>query len=141
MRSVPELQVEQDLTISRAIVDLFSDPFLRGQRRLPAPGQRQQRSQQFLIKITRMHYELWTAELMPVFLILYDAGEQKAYWLYIQEYFGSDPSRTRRPHPRVQALTLRIPVANQFTGATVEYICETKARILAQIAGKIRHDS
>jgi hypothetical protein len=88
--------------------------------------------------ITRTHYELWTAELMPVFLILYDVGEQRAYWLYIQEYFGSDPSR--RPHPRVQTLTLRIPVANEFTGATVEYIRETKARILAQIAGKIRHD-
>lgn len=43
-------------------------------------------------EITRKHYELWTSELMPVFLVLYDAQDNKAYWLYVQEYFVADSS-------------------------------------------------
>jgi len=88
--------------------------------------------------ITRKHYELWMNELMPVFLVLYDAQEKKAYWLYVQEHFASDPSQ--KPKAGAQTLTLRVPVVNEFTEATVDYIRESKLKVLAQITGKIQHD-
>jgi hypothetical protein len=90
-------------------------------------------------KITRKHFELWTGELMPVFLVLYDAQEKKASWLYVQEYFASDPSR--KPKADAQTRTLRVPVANLFTEATVDYARKVKSDILVQIEGKIKHGS
>jgi hypothetical protein len=77
--------------------------------------------------------------LMPVFLVLDDAQEKKAYWLYVQEYFTSDPSL--KPKASAQTLTLRVPLINEFTEATVDYIRESKSRISAQITGKIQHDA
>jgi len=87
--------------------------------------------------ITAKHYALWKSEVMPVFLILYDAQEKNAYWLYVQEYFAADSSR--RPSDSGGSLTVRVPVSNLFTEDTVDLIKEYKARIMAQIAGKIKY--
>jgi Domain of unknown function (DUF4365) len=84
--------------------------------------------------ITRKHYELWMNELMPVFLVLYDAQEKKAYWLYVQEHFASDPSQ--KPKAGAQTLTLRVPVVNKFTEATVDYLRESKLKVLASDSRK-----
>jgi hypothetical protein len=88
-------------------------------------------------EITRKHYELWMAELMPVFLVLYDAQEKKTFWLYVQEYFAADPSR--KPKASAKSLTVRVPIVNQFAEATVEFMRESKGKVLAEIAGKISH--
>ena len=86
--------------------------------------------------ITRKHYELWTNELMPVFLILYDAHEKKAYWLHVWKYFDSAPSR--KPKARVRTVTLRIPVVNEFTETTVDYARKSKSEVLARrVLGRI----
>lgn len=39
------------------------------------------------LKIKRADLELWGQELMPYILILYDAQQDIAYWLYVQAYF------------------------------------------------------
>ena len=45
-------------------------------------------------------YNLWIREPMPVFLVVYDAAEKRACWLYVQEYFeldsafGPEPGRS-----------------------------------------------
>jgi hypothetical protein len=83
------------------------------------------------------HYELWAWAPLPVFLVLYDARLTKAYWLYVQEYFESDPSR--RPKANAKTLTVRVPVVNKFTAATVEYMRARKAAVLAQIEGRVGH--
>jgi Domain of unknown function (DUF4365) len=90
-------------------------------------------------RITRKHYELWMNELMPVFLVLYDAREKKAYWLYVQEHFRSDPSL--KPKGRVQTLTLRVPVANEFIEATVDSMRQCKSKVLAQIRETLHGDA
>lgn len=84
-----------------------------------------------LCRIRREHYHLWTRARMPVLLILYDAQEKKAYWLHVQDYFMEDPSR--RPGGRAQTLTVRIPLANEFTERTVDSIRARKAAILARL--------
>jgi hypothetical protein len=84
-------------------------------------------------KIEVNHYNLWIKARMPVFLILYDAQEKKAYWLYVQNYFAEDP--LRRPREGVKTVTVRIPAENEFTEATVDYMRARKAAILAQPGG------
>lgn len=88
-------------------------------------------------QITRKHYELWTNEVAPVFLVLYDAQHKKAYWLYVREYFESEPAR--KPSPGTKTLALHVPVRNEFTTVTVDYIRDCKSKVMAQTAGKVKH--
>ncbi len=76
------------------------------------------------------HYLGWIDEPMPVFLILYDAQQESAYWVHIQDYFAADPSQ--RPKRGAKTLRMYIPLANEFTGDTVDYMRAKKAEILAK---------
>jgi hypothetical protein len=40
----------------------------------------------FSFPISTKDYRLWSEEVMPVFLILYDPGAAEAYWLHVQDY-------------------------------------------------------
>jgi Domain of unknown function (DUF4365) len=39
------------------------------------------------LRVDRRDLTLWLEYLSPIFLILYDAKAEKAYWIYIQAYF------------------------------------------------------
>ncbi len=52
-------------------------------------------------------YNLWMMDRMPVVLVLFEASRRRAYWLYIQDYFHSDPSR--RSKARAKTVRLRVP--------------------------------
>jgi hypothetical protein len=55
----------------------------------------------FSFPISTKDYRLWTSEVMPVFLILYDATFEEAYWLHLQDY-----DQTHKP--RVEGDTIRV---------------------------------
>ena len=82
-------------------------------------------------------HNAWAAEPMPVFLILYDAQGDRAYWQYVQGYFEADPSR--RPKKGARSVAVRIPVANVFDATTVDYAQGRKRAVLGQLSGAIRH--
>ncbi len=85
------------------------------------------------------HFHSWTKEPMPVFLIVYDAREAVAYWLYFQEYFNS--GKGKRPGKKAKSVTVRIPAKNKFTAETVDYMRDRKTAILRRLEGHIRHDA
>ncbi len=87
-------------------------------------------------KVSIKHIRLWKDEVMPVFLVLYDATKQRAFWAYIQDYFD-DPKM--KPKLKAKSLKIRVPVANVFTDATVDYAHDRKAAILASLKGKVTH--
>jgi hypothetical protein len=88
------------------------------------------------------HYRHWMKEPMPVFLILYDAKKIKAFWLYIQEYFGSGAGKKpNKKAKKAKSITVRVPVMNEFTEQTVDYMRARKAAILRQIEGQVQHDA
>ncbi len=89
-------------------------------------------------EIERKHYNLWMNTDMPVFLILYDAQERRAYWLYLQAYFVEDSRR--RPKAGIKTVTVRIPMTHEFTEDTVDYMRAKKAAILAQQGKVVHHD-
>jgi hypothetical protein len=82
-------------------------------------------------------HNAWAAEPMPVFLILYDARADRAYWQYVQGYFEADPSR--RPNKGARSVAVRIPVAHVFDAMTVNYAHGRKRAVLGQLSGAIRH--
>jgi hypothetical protein len=83
-------------------------------------------------------YNLWIEEPMPVLLVLFDAQKRRAFWLYMQRYFGPDPSRK----PRKGAKTVRvfIPLQQRFGRRTVVLMRSWKRKILEQLQGRISHD-
>ena len=75
---------------------------------------------------------------MPVFLILYDAKEARAYWLYVQEYLSSGSGR--RPAKKAKSMTFRVPVINEFSAGTVDYMRGRKTAILQQVKRHVHHE-
>jgi len=90
-------------------------------------------------QVEAKHYHLWMNEPYPVFLVLYDAPNSVAYYLYMQEYFTT--GTPKKPRPNAKEMTVRVPVANKFTQYTVDYMQERKAAVLQQIRGKIKHEA
>jgi hypothetical protein len=91
----------------------------------------------YSFSISIKDYNAWNDEPMPVFLILYDTKREKAYWHYVQAYFGSTPSR--RPRKGAASVTVRLPVGNLFDDETVEYVRLKKQSVLGQLSGVINH--
>ena len=83
------------------------------------------------------HYHSWLSQLLPVYLILYDAVREIAYWQYIQAYFEED--KTRRPRSRANSVTVRFPRENLFGDETVAYIGNRQRSVMAKAKGVIEH--
>jgi len=83
-------------------------------------------------------YRLWMSEGYPVFLIVYDAIDRKAYWLYFQKYFSDD--KTRDPKAKATTVTVRIPIANELSAATIDYMRAWKTTFMARFAKAVHHD-
>jgi len=59
----------------------------------------------------------WLNELQPVILVLYDARDDKSYWLYVQEYFRRQPWKERAG--RTTTVTVGVPASNILDEAAV----------------------
>jgi Domain of unknown function (DUF4365) len=71
----------------------------------------QQSGPDYVFDLDIRDYNLWMMDRMPVFLVLFEASRRRAYWLYIQDYFHSDPAR----RPRAGAKTVRVRVPARQT--------------------------
>lgn len=83
-------------------------------------------------------YRLWMAEGYPVFLIVYDAVMAKAYWLYFQKHFSDD--KIRVPKAKSTTVTVRIPIGNELSATTINYMRARKATFMARFAKVVHHD-
>lgn len=88
--------------------------------------------------ISTKDHRLWMEEGYPVFLIVYDATNRKAYWLYLQKYFQDDESRG--PKAGATTVTVRIPAANELSEATIDYMRARKAAFMARFAKETHRD-
>jgi hypothetical protein len=72
------------------------------------PG-RLQAQNALAVRVERKHLLFWMGELFPVLVVLYDATQDRAYWLHVQEEFGGGKLfEAARAGAR---LTLRVPRA------------------------------
>jgi hypothetical protein len=92
----------------------------------------------YSLSVSIRHYNAWLNEAMPVFLILYDAKNERAYWQYVQGYFEGNPAL--RPKKGAASITVRLPVANEFNEDTVEYVRSRKEAVLGQVRGAVNHE-
>ena len=88
--------------------------------------------------LSRSDLELWLGEPMPSILIVYDAQQDIAYWLYLQAYFEAmvnfDLSRVGA------TVTVNISKKNIVNSEAIAKFARYKEKIVRQIQGVIRHD-
>ena len=82
-------------------------------------------------------YNRWADEPMPVFLVVYDAANERAYWLYVQQYFES--AAGRRPPAGAKTIRVHLPETNRVGMAFVRYARERKEDVLRHLHGKVQH--
>jgi hypothetical protein len=73
---------------------------------------------------------------MPVILILYDALQKTAYWLYIQAYFEKHKININKKY-----ITVYFDMKNTLNEETMNQFRKYKRNILKQVKNmEIRHD-
>jgi hypothetical protein len=82
-------------------------------------------------------YQYWVDEPLPVFLIVYDVSGDRGYWLYVQEYFQTDPAR--RPRPGAKTVRVYVPQQNEVGFSFVQYARSRKANVLRQMRERMDH--
>jgi hypothetical protein len=88
--------------------------------------------------LARSDLELWLFEPMPCILIIYDAKDNQAYWLYLQAYFerleGFDLSKAR------ESVTVHLSKDNILNRQAMKIFAKFKNDVLSQLQGVIRHN-
>ena len=87
--------------------------------------------------LDRADINLWRRELMPVFLVVWDARQEAGYWLYMQAHL------TRmRAHPLLPGqatLTVRLPKTNILDEASIERFRQYKNGIQRELEKVVDH--
>ena len=79
---------------------------------------------QYAVTVERQEMESWRRNAMPLFLVLYNAATEEAFWLNIQQYEGEPAPRSVSAN-----VTLRVPVANKMSASAVEAMRREKNRV------------
>ena len=87
--------------------------------------------------VQRAHLARWLAEFLPVILVLYDARQDIAYWVYIQAYFERLPDFSLAQAG--STITIRLPVANRIEPASLRRFAKYRDALLDQVKGVVRH--
>lgn len=87
--------------------------------------------------LNRADINLWKRELMPVFLVVWDAQQEVAYWLYMQTYLRH-PQAPLLP-PGQATLAVRLPKANVLDAAAVERFRQYKNEIQRELEKTVDH--
>ena len=85
-------------------------------------------------RLERRNVLKWLGETYPVFLIVYDAQQDVAYWLYVQAHFRDSPRRVGAG----RTVTVHVPVANRVTEEAVRRFAAAKVAVRPQMKG-VRH--
>lgn len=85
--------------------------------------------QAILVRIKRGDLVYWVGEMEPIMLIVYDAKQDRAYWLYIQGAMtGGQIFRLRR---RGSTVTIHVPAQNVVNEDAMRQFARYKAERLA----------
>ena len=87
------------------------------------------------MRIDRRDYDHWMRASPPVILVMYDAGRDEAYWLYVQA--DQQPPGDKAVAGR--SVTLRVPTANVLNEAAVRRLERYNQAVLAQQRGTVHH--
>ena len=89
-------------------------------------------------KLSKKDIDLWLKEFNPVILVVYDAINEKGYWLYIQAYFQNLPNFSLTNVNKY--FNVHIPIKNKIGKGAMTKFAKQKARLYSQIQS-IQHSN
>jgi hypothetical protein len=90
------------------------------------------------VDISRSHIVAWLFEILPMILVIYDAAEDKAYWVYVQRYFSNLPDFNILRSEKT--IAVHIPKSNVLDPNAVKLFAGFRNRINKQIEGSVDHN-
>lgn len=87
--------------------------------------------------ISRRDLKLWLQDVYPVILIVFDAQQSTAYWLYVQAYFAEYP--LVELFTAGQTINVHIPFNNRITREAIRTIRRFKENVRRQVLRKVDH--
>jgi hypothetical protein len=89
--------------------------------------------------VSRRDLRLWLDEAYPVTLVVYDGQGDKAYWLYVQDYFAD--WTTADLFTAGETIHVHIPLRSRISPRSIERIAGHKRDVHEQLQRKERsHD-
>lgn len=82
-------------------------------------------------QVSKKDLDLWLKEFNPVILVVYDAANEKGYWLYIQAYFQSLQNFTLANVGK--KINVYIPISQKISKGAMTKFSKHKARLYKQI--------
>jgi hypothetical protein len=89
-------------------------------------------------RVQRSDLVRWLAEQQPVILILYDAKQERAYWLYVQAYFESLPRFRLSSIGR--STTVHFSVRDVVDEAAIKQFTRFRDQVNRQRKGRVKHE-
>ena len=87
-------------------------------------------------RIERADLLFWLAQVVPMILIIYDAANDRAHWLYVQSYFQNRSGFNL--FAAGKTITVAVPAANLLDAATVRRFARFRDRVYGQL-GEVLH--
>lgn len=84
--------------------------------------------------ITKRDVALWQNEIFPAYLVVYDATGDRAYWVYLQEYFRKNGIRARK----MKRNSITVKLAGRVTESAIRSWRDDKIAMRARI-GTVHH--
>jgi hypothetical protein len=91
-------------------------------------------SSDYVYDIDVRDYHLWTRELMPVILVLYDASRRRVYRVHVQGYFRDRSAR--RPKSGARTIRIRVPRRQAVGRRAVRRMRDLKRPLFALSRGE-----
>ena len=84
----------------------------------------------FILRLEKRDLELWLDEVFPVQVVLYDANNQKGYFVELHDYFSKHQLLLKNIH---KSKSVYIPIENRFLPKTIKKYQSVKNRINERI--------
>jgi len=84
-----------------------------------------------LFRVSKRDITLWQDEIVPVYLVIFDAGRETAYWTYLQKYIELKGIRASKM--RAESITVEIDASRVVDTRAVAGWKRDKAAILAKL--------
>jgi Domain of unknown function (DUF4365) len=81
----------------------------------------------------------WSFEPMPVIFVVFDAGNDRAYWLHVQNYVAATKLRDADEGRDPATVSVRVPAANRLSIRAMRKFREFKEGVLAEVRGGTGH--
>jgi hypothetical protein len=106
-------------------------------QRWPVRRQASANGQVVAVRLESRDIAAWCNDPFPVILIVYDASEERAYWLHVQSYFAN----RRRPRRGTGATTtVYLPRDRILDEAAIRQFAAIRDRVMARLRGGISYE-